>query len=267
MYTDACLVWSLAHIAYSPVLDQLIALQSINMLDHAIVVAGAPGEGRLDLVLLCIHSIQKKYLPLRSLELLPTQHPSSPSSRTLESSSATIPSIQPPSFASFKHSHSHAPFLLRGFIQHWPAANERPWASDAYLRSVAGPGRIVPVEVGKDYRRDDWTQIMMSWDEFLASVAAPDHDGDEVVYLAQHNIMRQFPALRDDIIVPDYVYAALPAPESFPQYKPPANEEELVVNAWFGPAGTESPAHTVSAQNYGPFSTKTNVGPILQPVW
>lgn len=248
LYTDACLIWSLAYIAYSSVLEQPMLLQCINMLDRAIIVAGAPGEGRLDLVLLCIHNIQNTYLPLRSFERATPRPPSSLSACSLEASSETIPCIQsPPSFASFKHSHSHGPFILRGYVQHWPSANERPWASDAYLQSVAGPGRIVPIEVGKDYRRDDWTQKMMNWDDFLTTTGSPE--GGEVVYLAQHDIMKQFPALRDDIIIPDYVYAALPPPESFPQYKPPMNDEELVINAWFGPAGTESPAHTVSAQD------------------
>ncbi|KAF7978693.1 hypothetical protein HWV62_44953 [Athelia sp. TMB] len=104
------------------------------------------------------------------------------------------------------------------------------------------PARIVPVEVGRDYRRDDWTQRLIDWDDFLTLIASPREH--EVVYLAQHNIMRQFPALRDDIVVPDYAYTALPPPESFPRYKPPSNEEELVINAWFGQQGTESPAHT-----------------------
>ena len=36
-------------------------------------------------------------------------------------------------------------------------------------------------------------------------------------------------------------------PEDFPQYVPPANDERLVLNAWLGPAGTVSPAHTVSS--------------------
>jgi lysine-specific demethylase 8 len=126
---------------------------------------------------------------------------------------------------------------------------ERPWSSVDYLRSVAGPGRIVPVEVGKDYRNDDWTQKLMNWDEFLESIDFPDRPSrqtpGDVLYLAQHNLLTQFPALRADIVIPDYLYACPSCPVDFPAYKPPANEEQFVLNAWLGPKGTISPAHTV----------------------
>ena len=93
---------------------------------------------------------------------------------------------------------------------------------------------------------------MMPWDEFLA--ALEEVEGGQpggtpprpVLYLAQHSLFRQFPALKEDILVPDYVYCDLGPPENYRQYAPPANEERLVLNAWLGPAGTVSPAHTVS---------------------
>src|ERR1700691_4752243 len=126
---------------------------------------------------------------------------------------------------------------------------EHPWASIDYLRSIAAPGRMVPIEVGSDYRNDDWTQKMMVWNDFLAALDSQGHadqDKPDVLYLAQHDLLKQFPTLRADIIVPDYVYASLEPPADFPGYKPPSNEEQLVVNAWLGPGGTISPAHTVS---------------------
>ncbi|KAF9068721.1 hypothetical protein BDP27DRAFT_1326839 [Rhodocollybia butyracea] len=124
------------------------------------------------------------------------------------------------------------PFVLRKYASSWPALNSHP----------CGPARIVPVEVGADYRTDDWTQQFMGWDEFLQSLESDD--SKVVLYLAQHNLLRQFPALNNDIIIPDYVYACPPPPEDYPQYKPPGNDEQLVINGWLGPRGTVSPAHT-----------------------
>ncbi|GLB35067.1 putative cupin-like domain containing protein [Lyophyllum shimeji] len=117
----------------------------------------------------------------------------------------------------------------------------------AYLRSVSGPGRVVPVEVGEDYRDHDWTQKLMDWDEFLGSLDLADQPPPpkraKTTYLAQHNLLIQFPSLRADIIIPDYVYACMDPPGSA-GYRPPGNEEQLLINMWLGPQGTVSPAHT-----------------------
>ena len=67
------------------------------------------------------------------------------------------------------------------------------------------------------------------------------------MYHAQHDLFKQFSALRDDVIVPDYVYASPPPPDYYVNYRPPATEDGYIVNAWLGPAGTVSPAHTVCA--------------------
>jgi hypothetical protein len=89
----------------------------------------------------------------------------------------------------------------------------------------------------------------MGWEDFLATLELSDQprppSAANVLYLAQHDLLMQFPGLRADIIIPDYVYASID-PQEFPDYHPPGNEEELVINAWLGPKGTISPAHTVS---------------------
>lgn len=119
---------------------------------------------------------------------------------------------------------------------------------------------MVPVEVGSDYRAEDWNQKMLPWEDFLQGIgltlgsyeneggelgSQSDTSGKEVLYLAQHTLLTQFPALRSDIIVPDYVYSSPPPPSTFPTYRPPGNDDQLVINAWLGPKGTLSPAHTV----------------------
>jgi Cupin-like domain len=255
LYTDACLLRSLSDIGTLENPDKTIALESIARLDRAIIIAGAAGDGRLDLVIDIIQRIQSEFFRSVRVSESPKVFDSSPlplpsyTSVELASSSRHILyEDEYPSMLSFQHQFCKKPFILRGYIRDWPAMREHPWSSLDYLRCVAGPGRIVPVEIGKDYRNDDWTQKLMKWDEFIASInfSGVHQQHDEILYLAQHNLLTQFPALRSDIIVPDYAYSCLSAPPDFLGYRPPGNDEQLVINAWLGPKGTISPAHTVN---------------------
>ncbi|KZT28683.1 Clavaminate synthase-like protein [Neolentinus lepideus HHB14362 ss-1] len=246
LYTEASLYRSLADMQTDCPIDNARALSAISRLDKAIVIAGAAGEGRADIIHAVIAKIQSEHLPA-SFDGLPDSFPSASFTVTpVRSSSKSVHVLSsPPSMAAFQRQYSKAPFVLKGYINDWPATTDRPWRSPAYLCHVAGPGRVVPVEVGSDYRASDWTQTIMSWNEFLDKLCSPpDGTTQTVLYLAQHNLLAQFPSLRDDIIVPDYVYAAMPAPGHYLNYRPPGNEEQLVLNAWLGPAGTTSPAHT-----------------------
>ncbi|CAO1623940.1 unnamed protein product [Parajaminaea phylloscopi] len=170
------------------------------------------------------------------------------------------------------------PFVLRQYSQDWPASkayqSSNPsrcrWDSGDYLRAVAGRGRVVPVEVGDQYDDPEWGQQILLWSDFLRRChwdrepeAADEskHEGTErrdlpqKLYLAQHSLFDQFPSLQDDILVPDYVYSAPPAPPHMPTYQPPVRivesdddeaeyEEHVVKSVWVGPAGVTSPAHT-----------------------
>lgn len=245
LHTDASILKSLYGLASST------ALQSISTLDRTIIISGPAGEDRLELILNIIQKIQAVYLPIRAYKItsmastLPFRRAKAP----LQSAASKIRCLlEAPSFTAFQTELSRSPFIIPGYARDWPAMCEHPWCSAEYLRSVAGPGRIVPVEVGKDYRADDWTQRLMSWDDFLSSLSianhAPSETIDDALYLAQHNLFTQFPALREDVLVPDYVYATISSP-NFPGYHPPGNDEQLVMNAWLGPKGTTSPAHTV----------------------
>ena len=247
LYTDASILKSI-HSTSSPILDPLVVTQAIEYLDKAIIVAGAAGPGRHDLILDLIQRIQSEHTsrlrpsPLADV-LLSTIAPPTP----MPVLTARLP-VQcydaPPSMVSFQHSYALRPFVVPGHALGWPALNERPWNSTHYLRTLSGPGRVVPVEVGNDYRTDDWSQKIMGWDDFLTSLSQPS---DRVLYLAQHNLFLQFPDMRDDMIVPDYVYSCPNSSDSFPTYRPPTNDEQLVLNAWLGPKGTISPAHVASS--------------------
>lgn len=254
LYTDTCIIRTLGDMLASehPKTDSALKA-AIARLDRAIIIAGACGEGRLALIQILIAEIQSSvaerdhssrdlppYLTERQITLP-------------ETFTASVPRLDPPpSFSTFISRMCSHPFVLPGFIRDWPALTDHPWRSLEYLRKVTGPGRLVPVEVGSDYRSDDWTQKMMDMDEFLDALSSFAHgnsSGSPILYLAQHSIFLQFPALRDDVIIPDYLYASLPAPDNYPQYQPPRTEEQLVMNAWLGPAGTVSPAHTVGIRS------------------
>ncbi|PCH38433.1 Clavaminate synthase-like protein [Wolfiporia cocos MD-104 SS10] len=251
LYTDAIILRSLIDVCQlGRFADAALAASCIARSDHAIVIAGAPGEGRLELVTFLIRQVQLNCLgfdaaaAITDTALPLTRNSGALTPLSLDTASASVPQLRsPPSLSAFVSQYSKHPFVLSGFISDWPALNEHPWRSPAYLRAVAGPGRVVPVEVGSDYRDDDWTQTMMPWGEFLEALE-PGVKYKRMLYLAQHNLLLQFPQLREDIMLPDYVYAPLPPPEGFPGYRPPGNEDRLVLNAWLGPAGTVSPAHT-----------------------
>ena len=266
MYTDACILRTLADLMYDdPPKTSALLCAAVGRLDKAVVIAGACGDGRLELIQDLILEIQTDISrPSSTIGELPPSAAQRPVSLPA-TFAAPVPRLEiPPSLATFISRLCDRPFVLPGFIRDWPAMNDHPWKSLEYLRSVAGPGRIVPIEVGSDYRSDDWTQKMMDMDDFLGALHRFAHgnpDGSPILYLAQHSIFMQFPALRDDIIVPDYLYASPPVPDNYPDYKPPRNEEQLVMNAWLGPGGTISPAHTVGSDRQRGASTITDLLP------
>jgi hypothetical protein len=61
------------------------------------------------------------------------------------------------------------------------------------------------------------------------------HSLPPVAYLAQHALFSQIPALGRDFLPPDYTCLLLPDEDP--------DDNELIVNAWFGPIGTVSPLH------------------------
>ncbi|CAE6531885.1 unnamed protein product [Rhizoctonia solani] len=213
--------------------------RAVQLLDRAIILAGAPGEGRLELVHSCISYIQKCHLPLKPASTVSPWSSSAPPLLPLATSQ--VPVITPPPSLSSFPTLTQRPFILPGFASSWPATEN--WKSENYLVECAGRGRVVPVERGGDYRADDWGVELMPWDEFLNKIGWEEEGNDsEKLYLAQHSLFTQFPKLRADIQIPDYVYTE---PGSHACYTgPPGNDEQLVINAWCGGRGANSPAHT-----------------------
>ena len=71
-------------------------------------------------------------------------------------------------------------------------------------------------------------------DESIIKNVLPSTDDHQCVYLAQHDLFSQIPALADDIIEPEYCVLG---------------HAMRAVNTWIGPPGTITPPHTDPYQN------------------
>ena len=154
------------------------------------------------------------------------------------------------------------PTTFPGMAEHWPA--RQLWSDPAYLRRAAGL-RSVPVEIGEHYLHEEWRQVLMPLGTFLDEHVKPGKnprrdaanaaDGVRTGYLAQHELFDQIPALRRDVLTPDYC-ALVPGGDGEDGDGEDGDGDGdgdagtgTRTHAWLGPAGTVSPLHTDPCHN------------------
>ncbi|KAJ9610303.1 hypothetical protein H2200_005080 [Cladophialophora chaetospira] len=303
LYTDASIAKAMHLVGHNTSSKQISRScidhldEIVSILDMALIMAGGLGREAM------IHDIMTQ---LRSVSEGEENLNDRPAERrrvdkisidetivndVLPTDTVSVPSVQRPvkrldrpslsEFSSFMQKIKE-PVILTRVLEHWPALEK--WKNiSCWHDATLGGRRLVPIEIGRSYTDDGWSQKIVPFQEFLSHyIQKPASDivtGSEVDlqtgYLAQHDLFKQIPALRNDIATPDFCYLDAPPAEpgtpvavskaktgvkkktSHPSTLPsasqsseisgatgePESDNEPQMNLWFGPSWTISPLH------------------------
>lgn len=245
----------------------------IHILDTALIMTGAPlREKLIESLLSALQEASESENhdsfdtcnkpPSKRRKLSPPLFP--PNSLPEPRLQHPVPRVSAPSFDSIEQhiQEIRTPLVITDTTGHWPALSTRPWTSrDYWWKRTFGGRRLVPVEVGRSYTDEGWGQKIMEFKEFAdrhiwqGGLGLSDAEGksgagedEETGYMAQHDLLAQIPALRNDISVPDYCYIDPPGPEpGTPVYLSKQREREEAVKARSSEKPTDSkPTQTTS---------------------
>lgn len=197
-----------------------------KVLDFGIMF-GCPVNEEPELLQNCATLLNSMGLLPHNTDAVPSQVPEKVSDESNNYDAHPIEVIDCPSMEHFYKNYivAEKPVILKNCINHWPALTK--WQDQNYFIKLAGP-RTVSIEIGRDYTEPEWTQKLMTIEEFIKDFIFQT-DGP-TGYLAQYQLFEQIPELREDIIEPEYCCFA-------------DNDKPVDVMAWYGPKGTISPLH------------------------
>lgn len=151
--------------------------------------------------------------------------------------------LDQPSIDHFRTNHfdKSRPGILKNCMNQWPAMTK--WPQPNYLLEMCRM-RVVPIEIGKNYTKENWSQDLVKFEDFFRRqflASATSTETKRIEYLAQHNLFDQIPALKADILTPEYCCCTTD--------KNADAEIDVDIKAWLGPEGTTSPMHIDEKNN------------------
>ncbi|XP_075970835.1 jumonji domain containing 5 [Anticarsia gemmatalis] len=219
----------LAHVKYSDEDVETLIKQSFKIIDFGILF-GCPLDKVPNLLQNCATILRTVNDAENTLVSYRIQNfPSTSSSETdaAKFNATPIEVLDCPSMERFLKTCilAEKPVVLTNCINHWPAL--RNWKDSNYFIRLAGP-RTVSIEVGSKYTDSNWTQKLVTMEEFIDQYIYQNKG--PVGYLAQYQLFDQIPELKEDILEPEYCCFS-------------KSNKPVEVSAWYGPKGTVSPLH------------------------